>query len=77
MDYQGAQDVLSHIPPVARNSTWHFYLGLSAYRAGQWKLAKTQLTLLRDGKTETPAYTLLARYMLDVHKIGEVEDHLP
>ncbi len=76
-NYQGAQDVLTHIPHEARNATWHFYLGLSAYRAGQWKLAKTQWTLLRNSKTETPAYTLLARYMLDVRKISELEDHSP
>ena len=77
MDYPGVQNVLTQIPSAARNATWHFYLGLSAYRAGQWMLAKTQLTLLRDGKAKTPAYALLARYMLDVHKIGELEGHLP
>jgi len=77
MDYQAALDILPHIPLAARNATWHFYVGLSAYRTGQRKRAKKELNLLRNEGEKSPAYSLLARYMLDAHKIDDLGEALP
>jgi len=77
MDYQGALEILPQIPTAARTSTWHFYVGLSAYQTGQKKRAEKQLNLLRNEGEKSPAYSLLARYMLDARKIDDLETQLP
>lgn len=77
MDYQGALNVLPSIPIAARTPTWRFYVGLSAYRTGQKKRAEEQLNLLRNEGEKAPAYSLLARYMLDASKIDDLEGLLP
>lgn len=77
MDYHGALNILPHIPISARNSTWHFYVGLSAYRTGKRKRATIELNLLRNEGEKSPAYSLLARYMLDARKIDDLGEDLP